>query len=329
MIETELVIARMQNRRGRRADLPQPLMPGELGFCTDTGQLFIGAELSTNMTPGIEVFTHNIDASDLANNICSYNIIQISHPGLPPLTDVELGFVPDWQEETENNSYYGWNVSSDVPDPTTIVLPAGYTARMFTDPTLTPTNTFIKGDLIMPTYMQSDAGAVASIINAIQYWSLTTGANPPEDPYTYTGITGLVTTKQNIEIYTEYSPGRGLPIKRILDPQAVWTEVPGIDFTYSDALDVDYSLQCIEYSRVGELRIICSPDNGTDPVVGMLSDTYTELFNDGNTATTVDFKMAPPSGTNPSGNVTALYYKTSGIATPITLTTSTKIWQSF
>jgi len=329
MLETELVIARMQNRRGRRADLPQPLMPGELGFCTDTGQLFIGAAGNTNMTPGIETFTQNIAATSLANQICSSNIIQVSRPGLLPIPEESLGFVPDYRKETENNSYYGWNLSVDAIPPESITLPAGYVARWFTDLTLFPTNEFIKGELIMPTYAQADAGAVASIINSIHFWNITDGATPPQDPYTYTGMTGLVTTKENIEIFTEYSPGRGLPIKRLLSPSDAWILIDGIDFTYSDAVDVDYSLQCVEYSRTGNMKIICSPDNGIDPVNGMLFDSYTELFNNGNISATVDFKLAPLEGSNPPRGVTALYYRTSNIVTDITLTTSTKIWQSF
>jgi hypothetical protein len=39
-----IISARIQNRRGLRQDLPQPLLPGELGLATDTGQLFIGAD---------------------------------------------------------------------------------------------------------------------------------------------------------------------------------------------------------------------------------------------------------------------------------------------
>jgi len=43
-MDTTLSISRIQNRRGKRVDLPQPLAPGELGLCTDTNQLFIGRD---------------------------------------------------------------------------------------------------------------------------------------------------------------------------------------------------------------------------------------------------------------------------------------------
>lgn len=340
MQETELIVARMQNRRGRRADLPQPLMPGELGFCTDTGQLFIGASENTNMTPGIETFTNNIATNSLANEIGGKNIVQISRdPAITP--PPVLNFVPDYQVNTLNNTFIGWNLATDAISPANLNNPAsssylgvGYTARWFIDTSLTPENQFVKGEVIMPTYLKEDAAAVASIMNSIQFWSVTDGATPPQDPYTFNGASGIVTTKENIEIYTEYSPGRGLPIKRILAPALDWESVTGIDFTYSDALTVDYSIQSDQYSRTGNIKIICSPDNGTDPVVGTLFDASTELFNQSSdpavtSGITVDFKLAPLAGPNPPTNATALYYRTSGIVSQLTLTTSTKIWQSF
>lgn len=39
-------IVRMQQRRGLKQDLPKPLRPGEIGFATDSRQLFIGADTS-------------------------------------------------------------------------------------------------------------------------------------------------------------------------------------------------------------------------------------------------------------------------------------------
>lgn len=40
------IITRIQNRRGLKQDLPKPLRPGELGFATDTRQVYIGADTS-------------------------------------------------------------------------------------------------------------------------------------------------------------------------------------------------------------------------------------------------------------------------------------------
>ena len=40
------IITRIQNRRGLKQDLPKPLRPGEIGFATDTRQIYIGADTS-------------------------------------------------------------------------------------------------------------------------------------------------------------------------------------------------------------------------------------------------------------------------------------------
>lgn len=46
----DTVVARIQNRRGYKINLPQPLAPGELGWCIDTKELFIGLDGSTSST---------------------------------------------------------------------------------------------------------------------------------------------------------------------------------------------------------------------------------------------------------------------------------------
>ena len=68
--DTSVIISRMQQRRGLKQDLPQPLRPGEIGFTTDSQQLYIGADpegapsfVKTSVfesTPGSRVKTESI-----------------------------------------------------------------------------------------------------------------------------------------------------------------------------------------------------------------------------------------------------------------------------
>lgn len=44
MANNQVVISRIQNRRGRRENLPQPLLPGELALTSDTEQAWIGGD---------------------------------------------------------------------------------------------------------------------------------------------------------------------------------------------------------------------------------------------------------------------------------------------
>lgn len=38
----KVIISRIQQRRGLKQELPQPLRPGEIGFATDSRQVYIG-----------------------------------------------------------------------------------------------------------------------------------------------------------------------------------------------------------------------------------------------------------------------------------------------
>jgi len=50
----DLTVERIQNRQGLKINLPQPLRPGELGFCTDTKEMFIGGN-PLYVDPGVQI----------------------------------------------------------------------------------------------------------------------------------------------------------------------------------------------------------------------------------------------------------------------------------
>ena len=74
---SDVVVARIQNRRGLRRDLPQPLAPGELGFCTDTGELYIGNEVGNSTSLCIETYTPSTATNQLINTIGVNWIVQL------------------------------------------------------------------------------------------------------------------------------------------------------------------------------------------------------------------------------------------------------------
>ena len=45
----KVIISRIQQRRGLKQDLPQPLRPGEIGFATDSRQVYIGADTADKL----------------------------------------------------------------------------------------------------------------------------------------------------------------------------------------------------------------------------------------------------------------------------------------
>ncbi len=81
--ENKIIISRMQQRRGNRVDLPQPLRPGEIGLASDSKEIFIGLD------PAIGVTKQNANGVNINNVVNGYtfastyldnNIIRIILP---------------------------------------------------------------------------------------------------------------------------------------------------------------------------------------------------------------------------------------------------------
>ncbi len=69
MANNQIVISRIQHRRGRRENLPQPLRPGELALTSDTNEVWIGGDPQIAV-PGIIVYSdkNNSAAQNIINN---------------------------------------------------------------------------------------------------------------------------------------------------------------------------------------------------------------------------------------------------------------------
>ena len=79
----KVIISRIQNRRGLKQDLPQPLRPGELGFAYDTRQVFIGADPSDAISGGYNtqsIFETTVGAKDFTASIANNNIVAFTVP---------------------------------------------------------------------------------------------------------------------------------------------------------------------------------------------------------------------------------------------------------
>jgi len=79
----KVIISRIQNRRGLKQDLPQPLRPGEIGFATDTRQVFIGADPDDAISGGYNkqsIFETTVGAEDSTSSIANNNIVAFTVP---------------------------------------------------------------------------------------------------------------------------------------------------------------------------------------------------------------------------------------------------------
>lgn len=337
---SEVVIARMQNRRGLRRDLPQPLDPGEFGFCLDTLQLYVGADPSdpnSVISPVIEGFVPDAQTNIYCNEIAQTQVVQVNldDPNVP---------VPDgaYSSAIVVNSFTFDDLTGDLisgiswlgyasPLVNLPIVTEG-TARFFGDPLAIapePTNMFGSAQLAMDPlyYTVIDSGAVAEVMNFIFV-----------DPATM-NRPGLVTVKQNVEIITEVTlggigtggnldsdvllPGIRLP----LGPATSWTPT-GLSYivTDSDSYKMDYSLHDLdnappEFQRTGTITI-ATFDGGVAPTNTSTMDNNTEIDNSGNDIM-VEFRAVM------LGSTVSIEYITSLQVPNLEFTTNTRRWLSF
>ena len=79
-----VIISRIQNRRGLKQDLPKPLRSGEIGFATDTRQVYIGGDTELLVNSGfnkVAVFEKTPSSINYTRNIANLQMIKFTVPG--------------------------------------------------------------------------------------------------------------------------------------------------------------------------------------------------------------------------------------------------------
>ena len=78
-----IIVSRIQHRRGLKQDLPQPLRPGEIGVATDSRQVYIGGDPANPASQGfnsVSYFENTLGAQDHAVSIANNQIIAFQVP---------------------------------------------------------------------------------------------------------------------------------------------------------------------------------------------------------------------------------------------------------
>lgn len=92
VLTSDKIVARILNRRGSRINLPQPLEPGEMGWCLDTKQLYVGLD-EMHSIAAVQTFNGINDAT--VNAFLNNDIIMFSTPFIRLLTPtIETNDVP-------------------------------------------------------------------------------------------------------------------------------------------------------------------------------------------------------------------------------------------
>lgn len=81
--DNPVIVARIQNRRGLKQDLPQPLRVGEIGFTTDSRQVYIGADSihpNSSQYGAISYFENTLNARAHTESIVDNQLIAFTVP---------------------------------------------------------------------------------------------------------------------------------------------------------------------------------------------------------------------------------------------------------
>ena len=277
-----LIYSRLQHRRGTRRDLPQPLLPGEFGFCTDTLQLFIGSDpndTTSSLIPTIRLYndyyqTFKYGPDNSIGETSASEVIELvylfimgdhanyaSHPLSAVVSGPRLKRIVPTDTIAPNDRFYPVNqdygyVALGYPD-----SGASYTEYTWAD---RQTLRFFAGELKLQAigYSHSDSASIASALNYLArslnvYIQSTnpafSGYNTVRSPSLQRGI---VTTALNVEVslkdvnnYEEYLGTMEIPL--VHSTASVWSlSVP----KYSTGMMIDtdeIDNVVIRYSLIG------------------------------------------------------------------------------
>ena len=148
-----VVISRIQNRRGLKQDLPQPLREGELGLALDSSQVYIGGDIDSS-TSNISSFESTTSSVNLTQDIANTRIIHFTVPHKRLLIGHFDGVGTTAQWSTSSNTYTGSGLpvfSDEITPVVTSSVDATVHNAVFQSNviTLTTSNSFIGvGDVI-------------------------------------------------------------------------------------------------------------------------------------------------------------------------------------
>jgi hypothetical protein len=267
MSRQNIFVAKSQQRRGLRRNLPQPLKPGEIGFCTDTEETFIGGDAGlVNAFRSLSMYVYNFTDTYEANNLLNEHIFMVDVPvgqtipdGIADYqitatrnVDRLIKYPADYVPNIQTRLYLGYIISPGssviVPD-IGLALPVGL-LTMFESKTSDPLEA--KGDTTSNDfYTTEDTGAIVTMLNALY------------------GGEGLASVTQNIRLGNVNSTDNldigNLPVgDNIL-----------ATFLYEQAVSItlDYSLNYNNlYTRVGSIQVACDVDG-----LISLNDSHNEI----------------------------------------------------
>ena len=136
-----VIISRIQNRRGLKQDLPQPLREGEIGFATDSKQVYIGGNLQGE-NANLSIFETTSGAETFTKSIANTRIIAFTVPHKKFPKNISFDGISKtklWNITDETYSGSGLNVfNENITQTPTASVTANNTGTSFTLAFLVP-----------------------------------------------------------------------------------------------------------------------------------------------------------------------------------------------
>jgi hypothetical protein len=324
-------------------DLPQPLRPGEMGWCMDTERLFIGTDPDTGVASGVKIFNglintaqtrldeniliidttgatfdFDIFVTDMAN---SANFPTVAGLGSPPTT-VEIASEAILEDSASNLVFVGLTDDQKGAGAANV---ASYQTDILAILVTQDAVNFVAGDITLagPTYTIDASGtfSTASHDTANALSALMNFAS---------SLTALATTNLNVEILTENDLSLEdylyAPTSYTLTASGAYTDFPSGGLSYNiteaDVLLLEYSVYGDDTSNyvgmTGSLKI-----NALDaPQVVSFVEDFTRSEQPNPLAGTIEFQPVISSGS------VKLQYK-HDFPMDVTFKTITRRWLSF
>lgn len=168
----KVIISRIQNRRGLKQDLPQPLRPGEIGFATDTRQVFIGADPSVGVSGDFNsqsIFETTVGAKDYTQSIANNNIVAFT----VPFKKFHKGYfdgitrVASWSPSANTTSTSSLKVFPSNSLVTTTAVVSANASSTIISLTAAPNTYITAGDIVYTGNAYSTVASKSSTANTI------------------------------------------------------------------------------------------------------------------------------------------------------------------
>lgn len=329
----DLIVSRIQNRRGRQVDLPQPLRPGEYGWAMDTGLLFIGGD--ADLTPsGVQIISGfyttaqsminnqmiEVDMSALGSfDLADFRLFMGDAANFPtvsgnigaPATPVAPENV--LYDEEDKIAFIGLNLTQS-PEQANYITDIANAVGTYADAVPSTLAYTITTNGTFNTNTHGIANSISAILNNLN------------------GTVAIATTRLNIEVLTEFSAADAdelfLPSIYTLPASGTFVDFPGAgglqyDVSEADTLHLEYSCYGNDGSNYLHMTGAMKISSIVASAETTMMDDFIESRDPDVLAGTIEFQSVFVGP-----NTTKLQYK-HNLPMSLTFSTITRRWLSF